>query len=155
MESLVENMSFDMNSLRTNLPQKRGLSRYYSGKSRSFTCMADVHCLEDLKKPERPDAKKRKQCPDRKDLHVPSYPCRRASNQQLCFYLLLQVLPFCELSEIIILDGSLNSYNTSTYVNTYFTSFRLAYSITYHLLHTSIVIQIHVHNIFQSIKHMY
>ncbi|KAI5592221.1 hypothetical protein BDE02_04G137300 [Populus trichocarpa] len=61
-----------MDALRANLPQKRGLSRYYSGKARSFTCIADVRCLEDLKKPERPDPKKRKKYSDRKDLNVPS-----------------------------------------------------------------------------------
>ncbi|KAL5701594.1 hypothetical protein ACHQM5_026914 [Ranunculus cassubicifolius] len=37
-----------------------GLLAYYSGKSQSFTCLADVHCLEDLKKPKIPKAKKRK-----------------------------------------------------------------------------------------------
>ncbi|KAH8510681.1 hypothetical protein H0E87_008281 [Populus deltoides] len=58
---------------------RRGLSRYYSGKARSFTCIADVRCLEDLKKPERPDPKKRKKYSDRKDLNVPPYPCRRVS----------------------------------------------------------------------------
>ncbi|KAM6554806.1 hypothetical protein CsatB_015568 [Cannabis sativa] len=60
--------TFDMGALRTNLPMnKRGLSRYYSGKSRSFTCMADVQCLEDLKKPEHiPDAKKRKKYSDQR-----------------------------------------------------------------------------------------
>ncbi|KAI5592220.1 hypothetical protein BDE02_04G137300 [Populus trichocarpa] len=68
-----------MDALRANLPQngelflnRRGLSRYYSGKARSFTCIADVRCLEDLKKPERPDPKKRKKYSDRKDLNVPS-----------------------------------------------------------------------------------
>nr|XP_048336332.1 protein OXIDATIVE STRESS 3 LIKE 2-like [Ziziphus jujuba var. spinosa] len=76
--------TFDMGSLRTNLPLKRGLSRYYSGKSRSFTCMADVHCLEDLKKPEHPDAKKRKKYSDRKDMRVPPYPCRRVSSSTQC-----------------------------------------------------------------------
>ncbi|KAF3435745.1 hypothetical protein FNV43_RR22837 [Rhamnella rubrinervis] len=76
--------TFDMGSLRTNLPLKRGLSRYYSGKSRSFTCMADVHCLEDLKKPEHPDAKKRKKHSDRKDIRVPHYPCRRVSSSTQC-----------------------------------------------------------------------
>lgn len=44
---------------------RKGLSRYYSGKSRSFTCMEEVHSVEDLKKPEHPDAKKRKKYSER------------------------------------------------------------------------------------------
>ncbi|EXC17231.1 hypothetical protein L484_027415 [Morus notabilis] len=89
MKTESENvMSFDMGSLRTNLPMKRGLSRYYSGKSRSFTCMADVHNVEDLKKPEHPqDAKKRKKYSERnKELLnvIPPYPCRRVSSTNQC-----------------------------------------------------------------------
>uniref|UniRef100_A0A2P2IQY7 Uncharacterized protein n=1 Tax=Rhizophora mucronata TaxID=61149 RepID=A0A2P2IQY7_RHIMU len=77
-------MAFDMNALRSSLPQKRGLSRFYSGKSRSFTCIADVHCLEDLKKPERHDVKKRKKSSDKKNLHIPPYPCRSVSGATRC-----------------------------------------------------------------------
>ncbi|KAK1262920.1 hypothetical protein QJS04_geneDACA009528 [Acorus gramineus] len=53
---------FDMGSLRTHLPQKRGLSKYFSGKSRSFQCIADATCVEDLKKmePLRSAKKRRK-----------------------------------------------------------------------------------------------
>ncbi|KAF5745741.1 hypothetical protein HS088_TW07G01333 [Tripterygium wilfordii] len=73
--------NFDMGSLRSNLPRKRGLSRYYSGKARSFTCMADVHCIEDLKKQEHTDAKKRKKYLERKEMAVPPYyPCRRVAS---------------------------------------------------------------------------
>ncbi|KAK9942650.1 hypothetical protein M0R45_008304 [Rubus argutus] len=76
--------TFDMGALRSSLPQnRRGLSRYYSGKAQSFTCMADVRCLEDLKKPEHPDAKKRKKHTEKK-FHVPApyppHPCRRVSS---------------------------------------------------------------------------
>ncbi|KAJ4827484.1 hypothetical protein Tsubulata_006831 [Turnera subulata] len=78
MENQAENISFDMSSLRASLPQKRGLSRFYSEKSRSFMCMADVQCLDDLKKPEHPDAKKRKYSDRKKGLNIPSYPCRIA-----------------------------------------------------------------------------
>ncbi|XP_050234695.1 protein OXIDATIVE STRESS 3-like [Mercurialis annua] len=84
MENSSESMIFDMEMLRNNLPKKRGLSRYYSGKSRSFTCMADVHCLEDLKKKENPDAKKRKKYSDKKDFLVPPHPCRRVSSTTHC-----------------------------------------------------------------------
>ncbi|KAF8020271.1 hypothetical protein BT93_G0851 [Corymbia citriodora subsp. variegata] len=74
---------FDMRVLKTNLPKKRGLSRYYSGKSRSFTCIADVQCLEDLKKQEHPDVKKRKYL-ERKGAPFPPYPCRSASSSTQC-----------------------------------------------------------------------
>ncbi|KAG8655915.1 hypothetical protein MANES_04G086850v8 [Manihot esculenta] len=81
MENPAQTITFDMDSLRNNLPNsRRGLSRYYSGKSKSFTCMADVQCLEDLKKKEHPDAKKRKKYSERRELSIPSYPCRRVSS---------------------------------------------------------------------------
>lgn len=80
MENQPELGSFDMRTLRNSLPQKKGLSRYYSGKSRSFTCMADVHYLEDLEKQEHADAKKRKKYADRKNIHYPPYHCRMLSN---------------------------------------------------------------------------
>uniref|UniRef100_A0A2N9IZZ0 Uncharacterized protein n=1 Tax=Fagus sylvatica TaxID=28930 RepID=A0A2N9IZZ0_FAGSY len=86
MEKDADNMrSFDMDALRTNLPQnRRGLSRYYSGKSRSFTCMTEVHCVEDLKKQEHPDAKKRKKYSDRKGIQIQPTPCRRVSSTTQC-----------------------------------------------------------------------
>ncbi|KAK4562629.1 hypothetical protein RGQ29_005225 [Quercus rubra] len=87
MEKETDNMrAFDMDALRTNLPQKRGLSRFYSGKSRSFTCMEDVHCLEDLKKQEHQDAKKRKKYSDRNKgtPHIPPSSCRRISSSTQC-----------------------------------------------------------------------
>ncbi|KAL5788634.1 hypothetical protein ACOSP7_005583 [Xanthoceras sorbifolium] len=86
MENQVEFNPFDMGVMRTNLPQKkRGLSRYYSGKARSFTCMADVRSVEDLKKQEHPDTKKRKKYSlNGKDMQrqvpIPPYPCRRVSS---------------------------------------------------------------------------
>uniref|UniRef100_A0A7N0SZ93 Uncharacterized protein n=1 Tax=Kalanchoe fedtschenkoi TaxID=63787 RepID=A0A7N0SZ93_KALFE len=70
---------FDMDSLKISLPQKRGLSRYYSGKARSFSSLADAQCLEDLKKIE-PQAKRRKMYrhkPDREESgQIPSCPCK-------------------------------------------------------------------------------
>ncbi|PRQ23858.1 hypothetical protein RchiOBHm_Chr6g0266031 [Rosa chinensis] len=85
MEGDNNTRTFDMGALRSSLPRnQRGLSRYYSGKARSFTCMADVRCLEDLKKPERPDAKKRKKHTEKKNFAVPApyppIPCRRVSS---------------------------------------------------------------------------
>ncbi|RDX58640.1 hypothetical protein CR513_62024, partial [Mucuna pruriens] len=79
MEQEIDNLIFNMGSLGASFPQKRGLSRYYSGKSRSFVCMEDVHSVEDLKKPEHPDAKKRKKRSHRKELrNLAPYSCRRA-----------------------------------------------------------------------------
>ncbi|KAH7281310.1 hypothetical protein KP509_36G040300 [Ceratopteris richardii] len=43
-----------------SFPQKKGLSKFYSGKSRSFSCLADVSSLRDLAKPENPYTKRRK-----------------------------------------------------------------------------------------------
>ncbi|KAK4284766.1 hypothetical protein QN277_001550 [Acacia crassicarpa] len=60
MEQEINQLIFSMGSLGTSAPQRRGLSRYYSGKARSFTCIADVQCLEDLKKPKHNVSKKRK-----------------------------------------------------------------------------------------------
>ncbi|CAA7395295.1 unnamed protein product [Spirodela intermedia] len=52
---------FDMFSLMAQLPQKRkGLSRYFSGKSRSFTRVGEVKCAGDLEKLEIPEAKRGK-----------------------------------------------------------------------------------------------
>ncbi|TXG64603.1 hypothetical protein EZV62_011597 [Acer yangbiense] len=60
---------------------RRGLSRYYSGKARSFTCMADARSVEDLKKQEHPDAKKRKKYSlNKRQVQVPPHPCRRVSS---------------------------------------------------------------------------
>ena len=33
---------------------RKGLSKYYDGKSQSFACMSEVRCLEDLRKKETP-----------------------------------------------------------------------------------------------------
>ncbi|XP_020234147.1 uncharacterized protein LOC109814185 [Cajanus cajan] len=50
----------DMSFLFQQLPIKRGLSKYYEGKSQSFTSLAKVRSLEDLAKPENPYNKKLK-----------------------------------------------------------------------------------------------
>ncbi|EOX97931.1 Uncharacterized protein TCM_006830 [Theobroma cacao] len=85
MEDQTEKRAFDMGALRSNLPQKRGLSRYYSGKARSFACIADVRCVEDLKKQEHPDAKKRKKYSNKKEMQLYTpYPCRRVSSCTHC-----------------------------------------------------------------------
>ncbi|KAI5068278.1 hypothetical protein GOP47_0016623 [Adiantum capillus-veneris] len=50
----------NMYALEEALPRKRGLSGFFAGKSRSFSCLADVTSVEELAKPENPYTKKRK-----------------------------------------------------------------------------------------------
>ncbi|CAD6236861.1 unnamed protein product [Miscanthus lutarioriparius] len=45
---------YDLSSMMAQLPAKKGLSKYYDGKSQSFACMSEVRCLEDLRKKETP-----------------------------------------------------------------------------------------------------
>ncbi|XP_041002487.1 uncharacterized protein LOC121248173 [Juglans microcarpa x Juglans regia] len=52
----------DLSSLLQQLPIKRGLSKHYDGKSRSFTSLSNVKCMEDLVKIEHPYNKKLKSC---------------------------------------------------------------------------------------------
>ncbi|TKY47343.1 hypothetical protein E2542_SST29403 [Spatholobus suberectus] len=52
----------DMSSLFQQLPIKRGLSKFYQGKSQSFTSLTNVRSLEDLAKPENPYNKRLKSC---------------------------------------------------------------------------------------------
>ncbi|XP_014505894.2 uncharacterized protein LOC106765703, partial [Vigna radiata var. radiata] len=52
-----------MNDLEEDLPVKKGISKFYSGKSKSFTSLADAAAassMEEIVKPEDPYAKKRK-----------------------------------------------------------------------------------------------
>lgn len=80
------------------MKNRRGLSRYYSGKARSFVCIFDVKCLEDLKKPTQPfddeeddtykkRKKKNKQSSSssfsaavNSNVNFSNYPCRRVSS---------------------------------------------------------------------------
>ncbi|KAK1550368.1 hypothetical protein Q3G72_018049 [Acer saccharum] len=53
----------DLDSLEEVLPIKRGISKFYKGKSKSFTSLADASSassMEDLAKPENPYTRKRK-----------------------------------------------------------------------------------------------
>ncbi|KAH7682019.1 hypothetical protein IHE45_05G095700 [Dioscorea alata] len=45
---------FQLSSLMDQLPIKKGLSKYYEGKSQSYTSLSNVRCLEDLAKKESP-----------------------------------------------------------------------------------------------------
>lgn len=53
---------YDMTSMMSQLPAKKGLSRYYEGKSQSFACMSEVRSLEDLRKKDNPYKQKIKSC---------------------------------------------------------------------------------------------
>lgn len=53
---------YELSELMDQLPIKRGLSKYYQGKSQSFTSLARVTSLEDLAKKETPYQKKIKAC---------------------------------------------------------------------------------------------
>ncbi|TYK10139.1 Oxidative stress 3, putative isoform 1 [Cucumis melo var. makuwa] len=53
---------FELTELMVHLPMKRGLSKYYDGKSESFTSLASVERLEDLAKRVSPITKKFKSC---------------------------------------------------------------------------------------------
>ncbi|KAI6679558.1 hypothetical protein NL676_033439 [Syzygium grande] len=53
---------YELSDLMAQLPIKRGLSRYYDGKSQSFTSLASCRSVEDLVKKERPYVKKLKLC---------------------------------------------------------------------------------------------
>jgi hypothetical protein len=44
----------ETNSHLVSSPCRKGLSKYYDGKSQSFACMSEVRCLEDLRKKETP-----------------------------------------------------------------------------------------------------
>ncbi|KAK4361860.1 hypothetical protein RND71_017101 [Anisodus tanguticus] len=53
---------YDLSSLMSQLPIKRGLSKFYQGKSQSFTSLSRVTSLEDLIKKESPYKRRMKSC---------------------------------------------------------------------------------------------
>ncbi|KAI3422881.1 uncharacterized protein J3R85_011613 [Psidium guajava] len=53
---------YELSDLMTHLPIKRGLSKFYQGKSQSFTSLARVQSIEDLVKKESPHRKRLKMC---------------------------------------------------------------------------------------------
>ncbi|XP_030530047.1 protein OXIDATIVE STRESS 3 LIKE 2-like [Rhodamnia argentea] len=53
---------YELSELMTHLPIKRGLSKFYQGKSQSFTSLARVQSIEDLVKKENPHRKRLKMC---------------------------------------------------------------------------------------------
>ncbi|XP_074555839.1 uncharacterized protein LOC141811703 [Curcuma longa] len=56
--------SFDLSSLVDDLPIKRGLSKYFEGKSESFRSLSDARCIEDLVKKVNPSRKRLKASSD-------------------------------------------------------------------------------------------
>ncbi|VFQ83102.1 unnamed protein product [Cuscuta campestris] len=53
---------FDMSSLKNQLPTRKGLSRFYNGKSESFTSLSEVTSIQDLPKKETPYTRRKKGC---------------------------------------------------------------------------------------------
>ncbi|XP_008798584.1 uncharacterized protein LOC103713433 [Phoenix dactylifera] len=53
---------FELSSLMAQLPIRRGLSKYFQGKSQSFTSLSDARCIDDLAKKETPYKKRMKPC---------------------------------------------------------------------------------------------
>ncbi|KAF8400926.1 hypothetical protein HHK36_014229 [Tetracentron sinense] len=60
--SLSNGPLYELSELMAQLPMKRGLSKYFQGKSQSFTSLSSVRCIEDLAKRESPYRKKMKSC---------------------------------------------------------------------------------------------
>ncbi|KAL6633767.1 hypothetical protein ACP70R_026438 [Stipagrostis hirtigluma subsp. patula] len=60
---------FEMSTLMAQLPLKRGLSRFFDGKSQSFASLAAVGSLEDLAKPPRKRLKPSRSCGGGLDAH--------------------------------------------------------------------------------------
>ncbi|XP_020679776.1 uncharacterized protein LOC110097623 [Dendrobium catenatum] len=52
----------DLSLLMANLPIKRGLSQFFQGKSKSFSCLSEVSCIEDLAKKNNLYSKRSKYC---------------------------------------------------------------------------------------------
>ncbi|XP_022721476.1 uncharacterized protein LOC111278958 [Durio zibethinus] len=53
---------YELSELMAQLPIKRGLSKYFHGKSESFTSLSSVKSIEELAKKESPYRKKMKAC---------------------------------------------------------------------------------------------
>ncbi|XP_022715052.1 uncharacterized protein LOC111274574 isoform X1 [Durio zibethinus] len=53
---------YELSELMAQLPIKRGLSKYFQGKSQSFTSLSSVKSIEELAKKETPYRKKMKAC---------------------------------------------------------------------------------------------
>uniref|UniRef100_A0A0D9W8L8 Oxidative stress 3 n=1 Tax=Leersia perrieri TaxID=77586 RepID=A0A0D9W8L8_9ORYZ len=72
---------FEMSSLMTELPIKRGLSKFFDGKSQSFASLAAVGGLEDLAKPMRKRLKTSRSCGavGLQDAHRRRLCCRNAN----------------------------------------------------------------------------
>ncbi|XP_072958886.1 uncharacterized protein [Typha angustifolia] len=53
---------YELSSLISPLPVRKGLSKYFQGKSQSFTSLSDARCIEDLAKKGTPYNKRMKTC---------------------------------------------------------------------------------------------
>ncbi|KAJ4974317.1 hypothetical protein NE237_007491 [Protea cynaroides] len=61
LDDATTTTEFSLDQLSSNGPL-RGLSKYFQGKSQSFTSLSNVRSVEDLAKPENPYNKKLKSC---------------------------------------------------------------------------------------------
>ncbi|CAL9130432.1 unnamed protein product [Musa acuminata var. zebrina] len=61
-DQVEEGPLFEMSSLISLLPVKRGLSKHFEGKSQSFTSLDKVRCMGDLAKPGRPSKRRLGSC---------------------------------------------------------------------------------------------
>ncbi|THU54941.1 hypothetical protein C4D60_Mb11t01360 [Musa balbisiana] len=61
-DQVEEGPLFEMSSLISLLPVKRGLSKHFEGKSQSFTSLDKARCLGDLAKPGRPSKRRLGSC---------------------------------------------------------------------------------------------
>ncbi|CBI20592.3 hypothetical protein VitviT2T_004371 [Vitis vinifera] len=74
--SLVNGPLYELSDLMAILPIKRGLSKYFQGKSKSFTSLSNVSCIEDLARRETPLRRRMKSCKSYGgglDIHKSSY----------------------------------------------------------------------------------
>ncbi|XP_034683096.1 uncharacterized protein LOC117912565 [Vitis riparia] len=74
--SLVNGPLYELSDLTAILPIKRGLSKYFQGKSKSFISLSNVSCIEHLAKRETPLRRRMKSCKSYGgglDIHKSSY----------------------------------------------------------------------------------
>lgn len=75
---------YDFSSLTRKLPDKKGLSRYYKGKSQSFTSLSEVKSLEDLSKREEEVPYTRKIKPCKSYVELDQAQMAAASSSETC-----------------------------------------------------------------------
>ncbi|KAL3513524.1 hypothetical protein ACH5RR_026241 [Cinchona calisaya] len=56
----MDNLANNLDTIEESLPQRRGLSKYYEGKAKSYRNLSEVKSVKDLEKEEHPFNKKRR-----------------------------------------------------------------------------------------------